>query len=441
VAIIKILANRSSNSSNRATQINSSKDQEVVELSENFEKLAKTLSLRIKIVEKELEKQSERNKVYFNSSKDQKITEFPQNFEKLTKTLTLHIEKLEKELEKQNEKTNVYLNSSKDQKMTELPQNFEKLAQTLTLRIEILEKELEKLTEIKKVHLKLYDFSKEKLPVNETFDCVTMVNIYVQPILCIHDLDRDVWVSKTIKKEGIWERPMVEFFMKALQSNPAFQVFDIGAQIGQYTIYAAKLGRTSVTVEPFIDNCIRLHASALQNNLTSKIILVNNGISDRPGEVKQLRRNTENIGGQGITDTLLNPPTENSMAAAGQDKKYSLVTITLDDLVSVLPDHFNKAIMKIDIEGYEFKAFRRASKLLKRVEVQVILFEWLGKNEVAKFPDQEVEEFLNFMHSLGYVSRSFTNLDELSSKSHRSWPQDMVFVMESYYPTLKKMFI
>jgi FkbM family methyltransferase len=335
------------------------------------------------------------------------------------------------------------INANQDKFMIELSQSLKTLATKLNLRLEKLERELGAQIETNKIHLKLYDFSKEKMPSNETFDCVKMANIVVQPILCVHNITGDRFVSKVIKNEGVWERPVVEFFMKVLQSNPTFQVLDIGAQLGQFTIYAAKLGRTSVAVEPFYDNYIRLHASALQNNLTSRIILVNNGISDRPGEVKELRINHDNIGGQGIKDSEEEnkKQNENSSAIVLVDKKYLLVTITLDDLVSVLPDNFNKAIMKIDIEGYELKAFRHAANLLKRVEVSVILFEWLGKSDTAKFPEQEIEEFFNFMQSLGYVSRSLSNLDELSEKNHGSWPTDVVFVLDSYSPTLKKLFV
>jgi FkbM family methyltransferase len=332
------------------------------------------------------------------------------------------------------------INESQDRLINELSQSFEKLGKTLSQRIERLEKELEKKIESEKVYLKLYDFSREKLPPDEKFDCVRMANIVVEPILCIHDLSRDMYVSTSIKSNGVWERSLVEFLMKVLQSNPAFQFLDIGAQLGQFTMYAAKLGRTSVAVEPFYDNYIRLHASALHDNLTSKIILVNNGISDRRGDIKQLRRNNSNIGGQGIKDSDELNEKKNISDVAKNDKKYLLVTITLDDLVPVLPDHFNKAIMKIDIEGYEFKAFRRAIKLLKRVEVPVILMEWLGKSDTARFSTQEVDQFFNFMISLGYVSRSLSNLVELSTQNHGGWPTDVVFVLDSYYPTLKKLF-
>jgi FkbM family methyltransferase len=245
-------------------------------------------------------------------------------------------------------------------------------------------------------------------------------------------------VSQALKSKGVWERPLVEFVIKVLQSNPAFHLLDIGAQLGQYTMYAAKLGRTSVAVEPFYDNYIRLHASALQNNLTSSIILVNNGISDRRGEVKQLRMDKTNIGGQEIIDSVAinNKQNNNSI---GVDTKYLLVTITLDDLVPVLPDHFDTAIMKIDIEGYEFKAFRHAANLLKRVEVPVILMEWQGKSDATKFPDQEIDKFFNFMQSQGYVCRSLSNLEELSTKNHRNWPGDVIFVLDTYYPTLTKL--
>jgi FkbM family methyltransferase len=36
-------------------------------------------------------------------------------------------------------------------------------------------------------------------------------------------------------------------------------VLDIGANIGHYTMFAAKIGRNVVSVEPFEENILRIH--------------------------------------------------------------------------------------------------------------------------------------------------------------------------------------
>jgi FkbM family methyltransferase len=287
-------------------------------------------------------------------------------------------------------------------------------------------------------HIKLYDLKDSPKVDKLVLDCVKMAHIVVQPVaICVHDPKNDKYVSSSLKSQGVWEYPNVNFFMKVLRADPSLQVLDLGAQLGQYTLYATTLGRLSVAVEPFYDNYIRLHASAMRGNLTDKITLVNNGLSDKRGEVKRLLRSEDNNGGQKIDDSI-NGSLTNQTQTNQADDKYSLVTIEMNDLAAVLPQNFTQALMKIDIEGYEFKAFKKAGVLLKRVHVPVIMFEWLEKNDPERFPDSEVDEFFRFMKANGYTPREIDSLNELSISLHRVWPKDILFVMDSYLLKLRK---
>ena len=55
-------------------------------------------------------------------------------------------------------------------------------------------------------------------------------------------------------------------------------------------------------------------------------------------------------------------------------------TILLDDIIRYLPKNMNrtysKAIMKIDIEGYEPYAFKTAKNLFSLIEIEIIFMEW-----------------------------------------------------------------
>jgi FkbM family methyltransferase len=236
-------------------------------------------------------------------------------------------------------------------------------------------------------------------------------------------------VSYSIATSGVWEYEPMRLFMSILDKNPDFQVIDVGANLGQFTLFAAKLGRTSIAIEPFFDNYIRLHMSAYLENLTDKIILIVNGVSEKRGERKQLTREDRNIGGQAIIDY-------DTSDMPVRDSKYSLVTIVLDDLIPIIPVNFTRAIMKIDIEGYEFKAFKSASELLKRVDIPVIFMEWLGKEDPDKYPDSEVEAFIFLMQKAGYKCVSNDGFDELYYKDHRIWPGDVLWVKESFLNNL-----
>ena len=75
-----------------------------------------------------------------------------------------------------------------------------------------------------------------------------------------------------------------------------------------------------------------------------------------------------NIGGQ----TLLEDPKDYSAIKNEsfiKNDKYIVETILMDDIIEVLPPDFKDCIMKIDIEGYENKAFRKASKLFSKLNI------------------------------------------------------------------------
>lgn len=67
----------------------------------------------------------------------------------------------------------------------------------------------------------------------------------------------------------------------------------------------------------------------------------------------------------------------------------------MDDIVKYLP--FKKAVMKIDVEGEETRAFYEAEQLLTKIDVVGILMEWV---HVKKRTD---ERSLKLMVSNGYL--------------------------------------
>ena len=58
------------------------------------------------------------------------------------------------------------------------------------------------------------------------------------------------------------------------------QLVDIGANIGYYSLLAAKLGHRVVAVEPVTDSIRRLHRAAQLEQLTQHITVVHNAVAD-----------------------------------------------------------------------------------------------------------------------------------------------------------------
>ena len=72
----------------------------------------------------------------------------------------------------------------------------------------------------------------------------------------------------------------------------------MGANIGQYTLFAAKIGRHVLAIEPLQDNINRLHKASKLMNVEKKITLIKNIVSNKRGEVRKLTFNSGNYGNQ-----------------------------------------------------------------------------------------------------------------------------------------------
>lgn len=337
-----------------------------------------------------------------------------------------------------NKKTNSKKNSFRDwsilnndalnNEVKQIEPNDESKLQEVKLKpsTEVLVNNLQ-LDDIKE-HMRIYDL---KAKNDKNFNCVKSANIIVQTTICIHDIGRDIYVSGAIQSNGVWEWDLVDLFMRMVNSRSDINVFDIGAQLGQYTLFAAKLGRKCIAVEPFYDSYIRLHKSVQLENLQDNVILLTNGLSDKRGEMKKLLDVPSNVGGQ----TLLNDPSDYSAKKNESDIKnnpYIIETILMDDIIQVLPKDFKDCVMKIDIEGYEGKAFLQASKLFSRVNVLAVFMEWAGKVNNQFIKEEETVELVKFFQSRNYEVKSPRGLSVLSYDDWRSWPGDIILVQKGF---------
>ena len=138
------------------------------------------------------------------------------------------------------------------------------------------------------------------------------------------------------------------------------------------------MGQKVISIEPFYDNIIRIHKSAVLENTKDKITLINNALSNKRNEIKLLQQDVKNVGGQGLLEN------KNKLFSREDLKsnKYLVETILLDDILEYIPknsknENYKKAIIKIDIQGFEAFAFQGAKKLFDTFEIQVIFMEWV----------------------------------------------------------------
>ena len=109
----------------------------------------------------------------------------------------------------------------------------------------------------------------EAIPVKVT-ECITL-KMEHKAFICIHPFNIDKHISFSIAKESLWERNSLEVFKQILASDDELGVFDIGANIGVYSITAALMGHKVVAVEPHILNLEKLHMGIQLNNIGKSV--------------------------------------------------------------------------------------------------------------------------------------------------------------------------
>ena len=206
----------------------------------------------------------------------------------------------------------------------------------------------------------------------------------------------------------------------------------MGANIGQYSLFAAKMGHDVVIVEPFEDNILRIHKAVYLEYLQDRIVLVKNALSNKRNEIKLLKIEIENIGAQSLMNIYsINKTYSRSDMASN---KYLVETILMDDLIDYVPlnkygKRHEKAIIKIDIESFEPYAFSNCKKLFALYDIQRIVMEW-GNLIMHKELGLLTNQMLDFFYS--YNLEPYSINDKKLPKKIRydddiKWPFDIIW--------------
>ena len=148
-------------------------------------------------------------------------------------------------------------------------------------------------------------------------------------------------------------------------------LLDIGANIGLYSVYAAKKGiKKVISIEPESQNYSLLNKNIYLNNLSHKITALNIGFSDHDG-----------------LETLFIPKFEagNALNNLGEsidwkkekfqsDFQQSVISFSMDSFLSKFPDLFPTHI-KIDVDGIERKIIEGGKNTLKDSRVKQLFIE------------------------------------------------------------------
>jgi FkbM family methyltransferase len=186
----------------------------------------------------------------------------------------------------------------------------------------------------------------------------------------VHDPKHCKYISKSILEEHIWEGDFAARIINALQAvNGGGWFIDIGANVGYFGMSVAAAGYNVVGIEPALYNTELIAASITISSLQDKFRLYKSAVSDVPSESLCAMPN-EAIGGDAMHNqgNFQLRPLEDCKARGDVYKASEVVPVqTVDAILQGDPAVAGKCFdaMKIDVEGFETKALKGATSILK----------------------------------------------------------------------------
>lgn len=224
-------------------------------------------------------------------------------------------------------------------------------------------------------------------------------------IIYVHG-PRDL-ISNHILTQGKWERDWIVQMTDFIKANDKPQLLDLGCNIGVYTLTAAALGCHVIAIDAYKPNLDLLLQSVMINGFQDRVHILWNAVSNKREGYKVFGIK-ENIGGQFLIKA--------------NSSESTVSGIYLDDVLDYVTPN-KKIIIKIDIQGFEVKAFEKSEKLFETGNVIAVLVEWI------LIKDQpEVFLLIAFFMSRSYKPYSdFHSRKSLKVSKYRKWPGEVVW--------------
>lgn len=239
----------------------------------------------------------------------------------------------------------------------------------------------------------------------------------------IHNPQFDTTISEVLKRTHVYEPDTAIVLFDILQTDPDMNFIDIGANIGVHTLPIAQHGRKVLAVEALHFNIEPLCASIDLGNLHDRVTIVHNALINRRGMVN-LGAENGNLGGT-FVDFDSKHIKALKMGRVGGNWLKPVYTMTFDDLLDIpVIDQFRKVLIKIDIEGSEYKALQNSKKFFQNTKVMGVLMEWEFHRKMPSGTN-----ILHYMTALNFVpyfpSKTRKALDIQNSSS---WPYDVLWL-------------
>lgn len=242
--------------------------------------------------------------------------------------------------------------------------------------------------------------------------------------LCVYPDKVDPGISFRVRRNQVWEPTFVSMVMESLRNaeekgqpgkgaSGRVSLVDIGCNVGTFSVVAAALGYEVLAVDAMVESVNLVHASLAVNNLTQRVTLVHNAVSD-VRETIVIRYCPQ----CGPASSKLNAYQAGD--AKAKSRQSLAQAVLFDDLIQLVPT--KRVFIKIDVEASEGRALRGAQKFFDTFEVVGMLMEWehVKKNPVDR------DFIVNFMSTRGFGAHtSISGTTPLSSADSLRWPNNV----------------
>ena len=189
---------------------------------------------------------------------------------------------------------------------------------------------------------------------------------------------------------GLLEFEDMAFVLHLLR--PGDLLGDVGANVGAYTVLAAKNANANViSIEPVPATFQHLKNNITLNKINERVNLINCGVAAENGELAFTKE----------LDAV------NHVAVPGETNSDNIITAkarTLDNIFQL----YKPLILKIDVEGFEHEAIKGAGQLLKSETLKAIIIELNGSGMRYGFSDIAIHDQLMNHGFLPYAYEPFT---------------------------------
>lgn len=181
----------------------------------------------------------------------------------------------------------------------------------------------------------------------------------------VHDAG-DAYISEKIRRRGVWEAFETHMMLNLLQHED--QALDIGANIGWYTVAAARRVGASGRVFAFEPDAVNFEIlkANIERNLLTCVCAVPYALGRRSGKAK-LRPSSDNQG-----DVRVRAFSEH-VSRLDDDE---IQVVALDSYLETERefDLGRLRIVKLDVQGFEYEVLCGAARVLRELPARAILF-------------------------------------------------------------------